>query len=183
MSCFGGTATPRGSSRRWPWRWWRAKCAGIAASVGSRIRLSVKQLDGRRATSSSVMHHRRQYSSPTTSFAPVYVDELYNLHRHQQPSSKLSDEPSTSGKLVGCVGAARTGDKAKASDTAAAGVGAMKNVLMRSPGRGGGVLGAVKGMGEVDLRAELFIRKFKEEMRLQSQRSAEEFQAMLARGL
>jgi hypothetical protein len=38
-------------------------------------------------------------------------------------------------------------------------------------------------MGEVDLRAELFIRKFREDMRLQSQRSAEEFQAMLARGL
>jgi hypothetical protein len=37
-------------------------------------------------------------------------------------------------------------------------------------------------MGEVDLRAELFIRKFREDMRLQSQRSAEEFQAMLARG-
>jgi hypothetical protein len=184
MSCFGGIATPRGTSRRRPWRWWRAKCAGIAASVGSRIRRSVEQLDGRRATSSSVMHHRRQYSSPTTSFAPVYVDELYNLHRHQQPSSKLNDEPSTSGKLVGGVGGAtRSSGKAKGSDTAAAGVGAMKNVLMRSPGRGGGVLGAVKGMGEVDLRAELFIRKFKEEMRLQSQRSAEEFQAMLARGL
>jgi hypothetical protein len=59
----------------------------------------------------------------------------------------------------------------------------MKDTLMRSPGRGGGVLEAVKGMGEVDLRAELFIRRFKEDMRLQSQRSAEEFQAMLARGL
>jgi len=59
----------------------------------------------------------------------------------------------------------------------------MRNVLLRSPGRGGGVLGVVKGMGEVDLRAELFIRKFREDMRLQSQRSAEEFQAMLARGL
>jgi hypothetical protein len=40
-------------------------------------------------------------------------------------------------------------------------------------------------MGEVDVdvRAEMFIRKFREEMCLQSQRSAEEFQAMLARGL
>lgn len=38
-------------------------------------------------------------------------------------------------------------------------------------------------MGEVDVRAEVFIRKFREEMRLQNQKSAEEFQAMLARGL
>jgi hypothetical protein len=78
-----------------------------------------------------------------------------------------------------------SGGKQQQARAMAAGVGAMRNVLLRSPGRGGGggVLGVVKGMGEVDLRAELFIRKFREDMRLQSQRSAEEFQAMLARGL
>ncbi|XP_006659790.2 circumsporozoite protein-like [Oryza brachyantha] len=57
--------------------------------------------------------------------------------------------------------------------------GGVRSLLM-SPLRGG-VAGG--GMGEVDVRAELFIRKFREEMRLQSQKSAEEFHAMLARGL
>uniref|UniRef100_J3MQ17 Uncharacterized protein n=1 Tax=Oryza brachyantha TaxID=4533 RepID=J3MQ17_ORYBR len=57
--------------------------------------------------------------------------------------------------------------------------GGVRSLLM-SPLRGG-VAGG--GMGEGDVRAELFIRKFREEMRLQSQKSAEEFHAMLARGL
>ena len=38
-------------------------------------------------------------------------------------------------------------------------------------------------MGEVDVRAEMFIAKFREEMRLQRQRSLEQYQEMLARGL
>ncbi|KAK3122627.1 hypothetical protein QOZ80_8AG0616090 [Eleusine coracana subsp. coracana] len=204
MSCFGGVEMMRGSSSRQPWRWWRAKCAGIAATVGSRLRRSIKGLDGhrrrrrwRRGATSSVMHHRR--------FAPVYVDELYaHHHDHLQPSSKpplkldavaaagagrrASDKATarvaaaaTTTTTTSTAGARASGGKPRA---AAAGVGAMRNILMRSPGRGGGgVLGVVKGMGEVDLRAELFIRRFKEDMRLQSQRSAEEFQAMLARGL
>ena len=231
MSCFGGvpaatkgayyrsaSGRPGGGGRR-PWRWWRAKCAGIAAAVGSRIRRSIRGIDGRRrATSSSVhvqsgrwCHHRR-------SFAPVYVDELYSHHhqptkaalrplRAEEPRRASDDAKLTAAPPVAHAAAARAaggkrtarvgagdGDGARASSgkhqaraaaAAAAGAvgGAMRNVLLRSPGRGGGVLGVVKGMGEVDLRAELFIRKFKEDMRLQSQRSAEEFQAMLARGL
>ncbi|CAO2200076.1 unnamed protein product [Urochloa humidicola] len=151
--------------------------------------------------------HRRR------SFAPVYVDELYSHHHHPpKPLLRVLHDndaaPTTTGDAttkpptpaavavalpVAHAGATRaTGGKATKARVAAAtaadaaaGVGAaMRNVLLRSPGRGGGgVLGVVKGMGEVDLRAELFIRKFKEDMRLQSQRSAEEFQAMLARGL
>ncbi|KAK3120924.1 hypothetical protein QOZ80_8BG0643530 [Eleusine coracana subsp. coracana] len=216
MSCFGGVEmTMRGSGSSRPWRWWRAKCAGIAASVGSRLRRSIKGLDGhrrrqrrRRGATASEMHRR--------SFAPVYVDELYAHHHDLQPSSKppllkLNAVAAAQEELVGAAaGAGRASGKATARVAAAttttaaannaaaggartgggkpraavAGVGAMRNILMRSPGRGGGgVLGVVKGMGEVDLRAELFIRKFKEDMRLQSQRSAEEFQAMLARGL
>lgn len=195
MSCFGAVAGTipaayyyssssgingggaRGSRR--PWRWWRTKCAGIAAAVGSRIRKSIKRIDGRRrrtASSSLASVHARRgcCRQHRRSFAPVYVDELYS--HHQQPPKALrvvraEDEPSASD------------DDAKPTTAAHAG-GAMRNVLLRSPGRGGGgVLGVVKGMGEVDLRAELFIRKFKEDMRLQSQRSAEELQAMLARGL
>ncbi|KAJ4800505.1 transcription elongation factor [Rhynchospora pubera] len=38
-------------------------------------------------------------------------------------------------------------------------------------------------MAEVDIRAEIFINKFKEDMRLQRQRSFKEYQEMLARGV
>ncbi|RLM61786.1 uncharacterized protein C2845_PM14G01650 [Panicum miliaceum] len=237
-ACFGAVPTgasyrsssrrPDGGGRR-PWRWWRAKCAGIAAAVGSRIRRSIRGIDGRRhrwratPSSSSVHAQSGRWCHHRRSFAPVYVDELYS-HRHQPAKAALrvvrAEEPpsaSDDAKLTAAVAApppvahaavramgskaadassaparagAAAGTGARASSgkqqAAAAGVvgGAMRNVLLRSPGsRGGGVLGVVKGMGEVDLRAELFIRKFKEDMRLQSQRSAEEFQAMLARGL
>ncbi|CAO2189946.1 unnamed protein product [Urochloa humidicola] len=217
MSCFGAAYySPSGLSGgggRRPWKWWRAKCAGIAAAVGSKLRRSIKKgIDGRRRRRRSSVHapqrgccrqHRRR------SFAPVYVDELYSHHHHPpKPILRIlhdnDDAPTTTGDAttkptppvavappVAHAGATRaTGGKATKARVAAAtaadaaaGVGAaMRNVLLRSPGRGG-VLGTVKGMGEVDLRAELFIRKFKEDMRLQSQRSAEEFQAMLARGL
>jgi len=233
MSCFGGvpattgahyrsaSGRPLGGGRR-PWRWWRAKCAGIAAAVGSRIRRSIRGVDGRRhrrrATSSSVRVQSGRWCHHRRSFAPVYVDELYSHHhqptkaallalRAEEPRRASDDAKLTAAPPVAHAAAARAaggkptarvgagdGDGARASSgkhqaraaaAAAAGAvgGAMRNVLLRSPGRGGGVLGVVKGMGEVDLRAELFIRKFKEDMRLQSQRSAEEFQAMLARGL
>ncbi|CAL4996577.1 unnamed protein product [Urochloa decumbens] len=207
MSCFGAAADTTsgyypssaiGGGRR-PWRWWRAKCVGIAAAVGSRIRKSIKKgIDGRRRRRAV---HAQRGCCRRSSFAPVpvYVDELYGHHHH--PPNKLTAAAPPVRHAAGDVAHA-TGGKATAADaagacrgvparvsgaavasTAAAGVGAaIRNVLLRSPGRGG-VLGAVKGMGEVDLRAELFISKFKEDMRLQSQRSAEEFQAMLARGL
>lgn len=246
--CFSATpmtpsydyyAPSAGRPGRRPWRWWRAKCAGIAAAVGSRIRRSVKRIHGRRRTrrraassalrgSSSAAATRHHHDS-RRSFAPVYVDELYNHHQQQPPPKPhrvvRAEEPTDAAtnkltaaapplhaaaarapcskaatvrvdaavasrvhSLVGAAtagcGGAGSGNQRQALVAAAAVGGAMRNVLLRSPGRGGGgVLGAVKGMGEVDLRAELFIRKFKEDMRLQSQRSAEEFQAMLARGL
>ncbi|CAL5004300.1 unnamed protein product [Urochloa decumbens] len=258
MSCFGAAADTTsgyypssaiGGGRR-PWRWWRAKCAGIAAAVGSRIRKSIKKgIDGRRRRRAV---HAQRGCCRRSSFAPVpvYVDELYGHHHHPpKPLLRVArpEPPTTTIKPTAAAAAAppvphaaratggkatarivsdaaankltaaappvrhaagdvahATGGKATAADaagarrgvparvsgaavasTAAAGVGAaMRNVLLRSPGKGGGgVLGVVKGMGEVDLRAELFIRKFKEDIRLQSQRSAEEFQAMLARGL
>ncbi|XP_066352462.1 uncharacterized protein [Miscanthus floridulus] len=225
MSCFGaamptttgGTYHYSSSSSGRPGggrRPWRAKCVGIAAAVGSRLRRSViggVDVCRRRRTASSVhysqsgwCHHHHQRS-----FAPVYVDDLYSHHQLQLPAAKAlrgvvqQDEPSTSARdklampaaaaPAHAAAASAAGSKATTASAGkqqqaramAAGVGAMRNVLLRSPGRvgGGGVLGVVKGMGEVDLRAELFIRKFREDMRLQSQRSAEEFQAMLARGL
>lgn len=229
MSCFsamttttGGRGTyyyssspgrPRGGGGgKRPWRRWRAKCAGIAAAVGSRLRRSVvRAVDGgRRRTpppsSSSVhrgwCHHHHHHGRQ--SFAPVYVDDLYShslqpaakAHRgvvvqqeqvHEPPSTSARDKlPATDAAAAAAApahgaSASASGNRQQAR-AMAAGVAAMRNVLLRSPSRGG-VLGVVKGMGEVDLRAELFIRKFKEDMRLQSQRSAEELQAMLARGL
>ncbi|KAL6659515.1 hypothetical protein ACP70R_003555 [Stipagrostis hirtigluma subsp. patula] len=225
MSCFGLAATTtavsglgtRGGKR--PWRWWRSKCAGLAAAVGSRLRRSVRGFGGRRRSVRGGWRRRDRHRH-RQSFAPVYVDELYS--HHHQPAKALNlnlhavvaqAQPSGVNKPNAPAGAAAalatratggakatarvasaatttaTGVAARASGgkhqaRAAAGVGAMRSVLMRSPGRGGGgVLAAVKGMGEVDLRAELFIRKFREDMRLQSQRSAEELQAMLQRGL
>lgn len=223
MSCFsamttttGGRGTyyyssspgrPRGGGGgKRPWRRWRAKCAGIAAAVGSRLRRSVvRAVDGgRRRTpppsSSSVhrgwCHHHHHHGRQ--SFAPVYVDDLYShslqpaakAHRgvvvqqeqvHEPPSTSARDKLPATDAAAPAHGASASGNRQQAR-AMAAGVAAMRNVLLRSPSRGG-VLGVVKGMGEVDLRAELFIRKFKEDMRLQSQRSAEELQAMLARGL
>lgn len=43
--------------------------------------------------------------------------------------------------------------------------------------------GAVWEMNEVDIRAEMFINKFKEEMRLQRQQSFKQYLEMLARGV
>ncbi|KAJ1267102.1 hypothetical protein BS78_07G030500 [Paspalum vaginatum] len=231
MSCFGAApaATPAyyyaSQSSGRPWRWWRARCAGIAAAVGARLRrsLSLSRPTGRGRhthgrsrrrrhtpavpSSSSAAHHYRRHHR---GFAPVYVDDLYCAHhQHPQPALPAADavdvvqeQPTTAsggaGKLAVAPVHARAADASRVVAVPGARVGAAATstmrapkpsrdaVLRRSPGRGGGVLCgavAVKGMGEVDLRAELFIRKFKEDMRLQSQRSAEEFQAMLARGL
>ncbi|KAF8669829.1 hypothetical protein HU200_051003 [Digitaria exilis] len=193
-ACFGAAPmTPSyyyssAAGRKKPWQWWRAKCAGIAAAVGSRIRRSVKSIDGsrrrRRRTPSSSAHAVRHHHH--RSFAPVYIDDLYT-HQQQQPPPKAlrvvrAHEPDANKPTAPATRPVHAAARVPSSKAAIAGGAMMRNVLLRSPGRGV-LLGAVKGMGEVDLRAELFIRKFKEDMRLQSQRSAEEFQAMLARGL
>lgn len=201
MSCFsamttttGGRGTyyyssspgrPRGGgSGKRPWRRWRTTPPSSSSA--------------HRGWCHHHHHHGRQ------SFAPVYVDDLYShslqpaakAHRgvvvqqvqvHEPPSTSARDKLRATDAAAAApahgASASASGNRQQAR-AMAAGVAAMRNVLLRSPGRGGGgVLGVVKGMGEVDLRAELFIRKFKEDMRLQSQRSAEELQAMLARGL
>ncbi|KAM0868518.1 hypothetical protein ACQ4PT_041259 [Festuca glaucescens] len=204
MSCFticsSSSSRTRGGRGQQPWRWWR-KCAGLAAAAHARIRRTVVRvrwsgpgrLGGHR-------HHRSPAPAPPLpsvqrghhrSFAPVYVDELYSQPKGlsvvreevPQPStSKLArDTDRTAGVVskarvhgAGAAAATTTGGSSKAR---AGGRSAAVRGFLLSPGRGG------CGMGEVDVRAEMFIRKFREEMRLQSQRSAEEFQAMLARGL
>ncbi|KAL5220185.1 hypothetical protein ABZP36_024898 [Zizania latifolia] len=204
MSCFGMVSTgmplsPSPSRRRRgerAWRWWR-RCAGLAAAVHSKIRRRAVRWPvqgGRRLRRSSVSsssssslrsgwrHHR--------GLAPVYVDELYSRPRahhaavhevsqQQQPTTSADKLAARAGAASYSAAAADAPTNAGASNAAAAAGGkvraGVRSVLM-SPRR-------VAGMGEVDLRAELFIRKFREEMRLQRQQSADDFHAMLARGL
>uniref|UniRef100_A0ACD6AJ51 Uncharacterized protein n=1 Tax=Avena sativa TaxID=4498 RepID=A0ACD6AJ51_AVESA len=197
MSCFAMRASSsssssrmRGSGRQQPWRWWR-KCAGLAAAAHARLRRSVLRVrwpaPGRRRRASPASplpsvqrgHHR--------SFAPVYVDELYSQPKGlsvvreeeaPQPSTGKLARPDTQDRAGG-VSKARVHGALAAGTTGGGGSKARGGVrgFLLSPGRG------CAGMGEVDVRAEMFIRKFREEMRLQTQRSAEEIQAMLARGL
>ncbi|XP_003571345.1 uncharacterized protein LOC100832250 [Brachypodium distachyon] len=187
MSCFAVSMGAASSS--WPspspsWMGsrkhaWRRWCAGLAAAARSRLRrvrwaAAPAGHRAQRRRPSSVTRHGQAHRR---SFAPVYVDELYS-HQQQQPMGlrltvlDQEEQPSTSKPTTTTAG------WRAAPAAASSGVGMkMKGLMMMmSPGRERG------GMGEVDLRAEMFIRKFREEMRLQSQRSAEEFQAMLARG-
>uniref|UniRef100_A0ACD5WZQ3 Uncharacterized protein n=1 Tax=Avena sativa TaxID=4498 RepID=A0ACD5WZQ3_AVESA len=196
MSCFAirtsSSSRMRSSGRQQPWRWWR-KCAGLAATAHARLRRSVLRV--RWPAPGRLGGHRRRAPAPPLpsvqrghhrSFAPVYVDELYSQPKGlsvvreeegPQPNTGKVARPDTQDRAGGvnkarahsALAAATTGGGSKAR-------GGVRGFLL-SPGRG------CAGMGEVDVRAEMFIRKFREEMRLQSQRSAEEFQAMLARGL
>ena len=197
MSCFAvpvrtSSSSSRISGSRQPWRWWR-KCAGLAAAAHTKLRRTALRV--RWSATGRLGGHRRRAPAPPLlsvqrgdhmSFAPVYVDELYSqpkglsvVHEEQQPQPSTSKLARPAGGVnkarVHGVAAATGGSKARAATAAAKSLGVRGFLL--SPGRGG------VGMGEVDVRAEMFIRKFREEMRLQSQRSAEELQAMLARGL
>ncbi|XP_047073647.1 uncharacterized protein LOC124683119 [Lolium rigidum] len=201
MSCFAmrssSSSRVRGG-RQQPWRWLR-RCAGLAAAAHARLRRTVVRVRWSGPGRLGGHRHHRSPAPPLPSvqrghhrsFAPVYVDELYSqpkglsVVREEVPqvsTSKLArDTDRTAGVVskapvhgAGAAAATTTGGGSKAR---AGGRSAGVRGLLLSPGRGG------CGMGEVDVRAEMFIRKFREEMRLQSQRSAEEFQAMLARGL
>lgn len=185
MSCFAvrTSSSSRISGSRQPWRWWR-KCAGLAAAAHTKLHRSVLRI--RWSATGRLGGHRRRAPAPPLpsvqrgdhrSFAPVYVDELYSqpkglsiVHEEQPSTSKLTRAAAGVDKARVHGVAAATGARAAVKSLGVRG-------FLLSPGRGG------SGMGEVDVRAEMFIRKFREEMRLQSQRSAEELQAMLARGL
>jgi hypothetical protein len=118
---------------------------------GSRLRRSIRGLGCRRRGSSSVvMHHcRRQYS--TTSFAPVYIDELYYNHHHQ-PGKPLElnavavkEEKPTTALVAAATSTTTSTNTAPAS--ARAGGGAMKDIQVQGghaaaePEVGGGVPG------------------------------------------
>ncbi|KAE8807668.1 hypothetical protein D1007_16047 [Hordeum vulgare] len=188
MSCFAvhTSSSSRISGSRQPWRWWR-KCAGLAAAAHTKLRRTVLRV--RWSATGRLGGHRRRAPAPPLpsvqrgdhmSFAPVYVDELYSQPKglsvvhEEQPSTSKPSRPAGGANKARVHGvAAATGARGAAVAAKSLGV----RGFLLSPGRGG------VGMGEVDLRAEMFIRNFREEMRLQSQRSAEELQAMLARGL
>ncbi|KAK8951884.1 hypothetical protein KSP39_PZI004713 [Platanthera zijinensis] len=96
------------------------------------------------------------------SFSPVYVDELF----HRQPAAELNmkqqteETPAVMKLQKPCSQSCGIGDSmlSNAGETATA-------------------------IWDVDLRAEMFIRRFREEMKLQRQKSIGEYQEMLARGL
>lgn len=214
MYCFGATPPAATDSAYYysssssssmtgrPWRWWRARCAGIAAAVGSRLRRS--SLISLKRMGVGIRRRRRDTVQPSSAaarrrcrhgLAPVYVDDLYAHHyqyQYQPPRPQPANNKAFNAAAVAQEASNASGgggNNRLASPVRAVMRSSNRNrgggvpAQLRSPGRGGGVLAVVKGMGEVDLRAELFIRRFKEDMRLQSQRSAEEFHAMLARGL
>ncbi|XP_010920480.1 uncharacterized protein [Elaeis guineensis] len=111
------------------------------------------------------LHHHRY-------FAPVYVDELYD-----QPMPVHAECVEASPEAKG----EKALEKSAKSDqfgVMCGGAAAAAAASSCEPS-----LSVVAGMEDVDLRAEMFIRKFKEEMRLQRQRSFGEYQEMLARGV
>lgn len=100
---------------------------------------------------------RNDFHACKLSFRPVYVDELFN-----QPEIMGVDECHVKEKVV-----------EKSS---------VLNYQAETSSSSGFVVRDVN-FNEVDLKAEMFIAKFKEEMRLQRQRSFGEYQEMLARGV
>ncbi|KAG1353931.1 hypothetical protein COCNU_07G000430 [Cocos nucifera] len=103
------------------------------------------------------LHHHRY-------FAPVYVDELYD---RPMPVHVECVEASPEAKGEKALEKSETSDQ--------------PGVMFG--GAAASSFSVVEGMGDVDWRAEMFIRKFREEMRLQRQRSFGEYQDMLARGV
>jgi Cotton fibre expressed protein len=96
----------------------------------------------------------------------IYVDELY-MQPVTSASVVLGDMTSHEMKKVNMI---KKNDKKDYCHT-----GCSTSELSSK--------GAAWEMEEVDIRAEMFINKFKEEMRLQRQRSLKEYQEMLARGV
>lgn len=149
----------------------KLKRSTIVAGTIARFNTVDPTCDRRRRTSRPPKSLHRHGSS-----APVYVDDLYN---EPEPARVEHVEPEVDDKLVKGSKKSETNSPFGAplgfsTSSASASASASWEASMPS---------AVRGMGEVDLRAEMFIRRFKEEMRLQSQRSLVEFQEMLARGV
>ncbi|URD84434.1 hypothetical protein MUK42_10352 [Musa troglodytarum] len=92
-------------------------------------------------------------------FAPVHVDKPYGQPMQAREEAKAASKNTTA-----------TNDRSNLLVGAASAVAASSSQV-------------VEEIGGVDLRAEMFIRKFKEEKKLERQRSFEEYREMLARGV
>uniref|UniRef100_A0A0E0LQV3 Uncharacterized protein n=1 Tax=Oryza punctata TaxID=4537 RepID=A0A0E0LQV3_ORYPU len=141
---------------------------------------AAKTADGRANNASSAATNATNNASATFSAKNAAADAATNASATFAAKNAAADAATN----AGARGKGREGGGKKAAAAAATNNGGGKarggvRSLLMSPLRGGGAC----GMGEVDVRAEVFIRKFREEMRLQNQKSAEEFHAMLARGL
>ncbi|KAL5990586.1 hypothetical protein ACLOJK_011488 [Asimina triloba] len=139
-------------------------------------------------------------------FAPVFVDELFKEPVSAPPVAKHGLEyysPSTSKVVVGKAdssspppgnGGVKTPSAGKAEKLDEAGPSAAANGRRKSPVAMATAPKASPATAEVvaadhhqqwgvDARAEQFILQFREELRLQRQRSYREYQEMLARGV
>ncbi|KAJ4955331.1 hypothetical protein NE237_012114 [Protea cynaroides] len=119
---------------------------------------------------SSVLHPHKlhKHHNHKLKFSPVYVDDLFTT---ESISVQASTAAAARGKVI---------EKPPESSTAAA---AAMTVYVPPKGDSGQTLMEVPQLQGVDERAEEFIAKFKEDMRLQRQKSFGEYQEMLARGL
>ncbi|KAJ0970471.1 hypothetical protein J5N97_023348 [Dioscorea zingiberensis] len=140
-----------------------------------KVRL-VKPIKQASAAMTSILgHHQHQHQQPRSvslklhhqhhrSFKPVYVDELFNkaevVHVEQVEITPQKEKEKVKVFEKSSVLKSQAGTSSSSSSSFVVG-----------------------DLNEVDLRAEVFIAKFKEEMRLQRQRSFGEYQEMLARGV
>ncbi|PKA59248.1 hypothetical protein AXF42_Ash001341 [Apostasia shenzhenica] len=127
----------------------------------------------RRARQSDKLGHRRQ------SFVPVYIDELLVHHptevtRFNGIKQRPVEEQKE--KIKQATSTQTSTDIASSSSSSSSLI--SSSVMTRTT-----AMEIIGELGDVDLRAEMFIRKFKEEMRLQRQKSFGEYQEMLTRGL
>ncbi|XP_058092259.1 uncharacterized protein LOC131238651 [Magnolia sinica] len=109
----------------------------------------------------TTLRPHRHYNHLHQSFAPVYIDDLFN-EPASAPVKLVEPPPSTS----------KAGEKSAAPSA---------SVVVDGPKASAAA--AELQLWGVDERAERFIAKFKEDMRLQRQRSFGEYQEMLTRGM
>ncbi|KAF6150945.1 hypothetical protein GIB67_026866 [Kingdonia uniflora] len=114
-------------------------------------------------------------SHPKTSFAPVYIDDLFNTPKPDlvEPKPKEFALKATPSTPLG-----ETGSSFRK----------MEHRLVSRPQTSSDIptctsMMEIQEMGDVDKRAEEFINKFKADMRLQRQRSFGEYHDMLARAI
>ncbi|XP_043691170.1 uncharacterized protein LOC122641908 isoform X2 [Telopea speciosissima] len=119
-----------------------------------------------RSSASTLRRPHKQYHkhhSRKQKFAPVYVDDLFTT---EPISVQASTTVTTTGKVIEKSPVESSSDITYVPPKDCSGQAVME----------------VPQLQGVDKRAEEFIAKFKEEMRLQRQRSFGEYQEMLARG-